>query len=229
MDHSRLSRISKLAIAVCLSLLVGPVALAQSEYAGHKGQEAPDEAQPDPPQWWLGVRLGFSFGGDNLITGTMSDGSTRTLDAGKGDIVTFNGSTAPWWISNVVGFGAGIELGFKYGGISASNGSASLMRYPLAGFLQALARLSDNVFILARGGIDKDLSVHLSGDGVLSNAKADFTSNVGLMGEIGIGYHYYSHLLFDATFRYTRVTYSIRGESFDGSNGGLMMGISFLF
>jgi hypothetical protein len=32
------------------------------------------------------------------------------------------------------------------------------MRYPLVVFLQALARLSDNVYILARGGIDKDLS-----------------------------------------------------------------------
>jgi hypothetical protein len=143
--------------------------------------------------------------------------------------LTFNGSTAPWWISNVVGFGFGIELGLKGGSISASNGSASLMRYPLVGFLQVLARMSDRTYILARGGIDKDLSVSLSGDGILADAKADFTSNVGWMGEVGGGYHCMNHLFFDLVFRYTRVRYSLPGGSLDGSNGGLLMGISYLF
>jgi hypothetical protein len=203
--------------------------------------ERPSEPMPDmeePPRhssedseshplFGLNGALGLAFGGDNLITATFADGSTRDLPAGRGVILSVGAMATPLW-AGPVGLGLGVDIGVKYTSISASNGTASFTRFPLVLSAHALFDVTHHWYILAAGGLHHELGVSLTGDGLFSGLSADFDSNWGGMAELG-AFYAKKHLGASGTIRYTSARYFIAGQTFDASNVGVFGVIHYNF
>ncbi len=174
--------------------------------------------------WALGFRVGFAFGGDNLIRARMSNGEERTIDAGKGGVLALGAMVTPLWASENIGFGGGVEAGWKGVEISAKNGSISLSRFPLITTLHMLLAASERWSVRLAGGLTKDLGVSLSGDGDVSG-HAEFDSSWGGTGEITVYYRQTQSFAIDFGLRYTSLTYSFEDSKVDASSVGFMCGL----
>lgn len=167
--------------------------------------------------------LGFAFGGDNLVTAQLSDGSTRTLSAGSGANFGLGAMVTPLWLGDILGLGVGGEISLKYNSISASNASIGFTRYPAIATLNAFVRTGRKWFLLASGGIDKDLGISLSGDGDASAINGSASSHVGGVGRLGMYFRASDGVASTFGIGYTRLRYYGPGGSSDASSFGFFL------
>lgn len=187
---------------------------------------------PDPPSVPRGsveLRAGFAFGGDTLVRATLSNGEDRTLDAGKGGVVAIEGAVTPFWLGDIVGFGARLQVGLKYGSIDASNGSVSLIRWPLLLGVHTLIRFTDVAYVRLGANIETHAGLSLSASGDAGSGSADLDSSLGVGGELSLFFRQGPHFCYDVALQYAHIQYSAGGESVDASNGGFTAGIGYAF
>jgi hypothetical protein len=206
-----------------------PVAPARRPPAQGTGSSDDFDAAGVRPGNGLIFRLGFAFGGETLISATLSNGEERSLDAGKGVALSIAGMVTPLWVGDSVGFGGSAEIGLFYGGIDASNGSAYMNRFPLVLHLHLLAPFAGRAYFRLAGGVDIHLGTTVGGEGVLDGFEADFDTSVGGSGEAGFYYRYTPNVAAGVAVRVTVISYSLGGQSLSGTNGGLAGALHFNF
>ena len=173
--------------------------------------------------------LGGGFGGDTLVRATSSDGGSKTLSAGAGVASSVGLMYTPLWLAgDLLGLGVGTELGVKLDSISASNGKVSLTRFPASGTLHALVRTADQWFVLLTGGVEKDLGIDLSGEGVGSvvNGLNGLTGKPGARFRLGM--YYRGSDVGSITFGigYTNMKYGVAGGTVDASSFNLWLSVN---
>ena len=192
-----------------------------------RAQESSTGTSTEPPRKWLAVSLGlgFALGGDDLLHVEFDNGDDTTLSAGNGFVFDLGALAIPVWFGPV-GLGASVNVGIKYAGIEASNGSASFTRFPLVVAGRGLFRVSSAWSILVAAGIHYDMSASLSGDGVLDDIDLDSDTALGPMVEAG-AYYDEGALALDVTLRYTWLQYELGGVDVDAGSIGLFGGFHF--
>lgn len=131
----------------------------------------------------------------------------------------------PLWADRF-GFGVGAAIGWKYGAVSAANGSVSISRAPFALSADVLIEVGRRWYLLAAGGLYHEFGVYISGDGVLDGLSADLDSGWGGFGEFG--FHYKKrHFGGSLTLRYTAIKYDLAGTSINANNWGVFGGIFY--
>jgi hypothetical protein len=175
----------------------------------------------------LTLNLGAAFGGSDLLTAQFSGGDSETLSAGQGLGIGLGAMLTPLWLADRIGLGLGGEIDVKYESVSASNADVSFTRYPAIGTLHALVRVSENWFLLAAGGVEKDLGVNLSGSGDAANIQATLTSRTGGVGRLGLYYRWKD--LWATTFGlgYTKLTYDAPGGSVSANSFSFWMNLHY--
>jgi hypothetical protein len=165
--------------------------------------------------------LGIGGGGDDIVKVHLSDGSDQTLSAGDGAAVSVGLMFTPYWVGDKLGVGASGTVGYKGWSVGGSNGSISLSRFPLTFALHLLPRIAPRWLLLARGGIDKEAGVSISGSGVAAGTNVDLNASLGGFGEVG----FYKIMdtpeqrgAWSLTVRYTKLSYSANGGSVDAQS-----------
>lgn len=159
------------------------------------------------------ARIGFDFGGDNLITRPFVDGSSRSIGANEG-----------FWIGAgvLVGGWASVEaeltLSYKFASARAASGDVTWTRTPLDAL--AFYRLRR---VRLGGGVTYHFVPQLQGAGVASNATAKFDDALGWV--LQADYILTPRYVIGA--RYTDVTYRSGGASFGGKGLGTTIGFVF--
>ena len=179
------------------------------------------------PGTGLYLRSGFAFGGDTLVTAQLSNGDERSLDAGGGASLSIGARVTPLWIRKRVGFGGGLEVGWKLDRIRASNGGASIDRFPAVASAHMLMRVARRSFLRAGAGFEKHLGVNLEADGVFGMVDVNLRSTLGQVVELGHYRLHSRHVATEVLFRYTHVRYTFVGGSVDGSNGSLSVAVHY--
>ncbi len=169
------------------------------------------------------LALGVAFGGDNIVTAQLSDGSTRTLSAGSGANFGVGAMVTPLWLGDLLGLGVGGEISLKYNSLTASNASIGFTRYPAIATLNAFVRTGQKWFLLAAGGIDKDLGISLSGDGDASAISGSASSHLGGVGRLGMYFRTSDGVATTFGVGYTRLRYEGPGGSADASSFGFWL------
>jgi len=150
---------------------------------------------------------GFSFGGETLIDNIRFwDGSSEDVKTGEG-----------FWLD--FGFRADFEewalkstIGYKSGGVFASNGDATFSRMPLT----IIGSINNNGHLFG-AGFTYELNPKLDIDLPDLRGTADFENALGLVLE-----YENNHDIWAWGVRYTHIDYDydIAGQTFDGNNVG---------
>lgn len=159
------------------------------------------------------VNMGLDFGGDELVRVVYVNGDTNKVMAGEG--LYFSGGIG--MSSNDGKYEGQATLGWKYRGVSGSNGDLNWTRYPL----EVLGYTNFNK-IRFGGGVTYHLNPVVKGSGILAG-KAEFDNALGFVLEA-------QYRLTDALLvggRMTMIDYKIDGESFDGSSLGMSLTFQF--
>jgi hypothetical protein len=186
------------------------------------------EEVPVQPRWVRhpGNGLMFDFGaflgGTDLATAMFNDGSTSTLSAGSGILLSVGLMLTPLWVGDGAGFGVDAFAAVKYDSVGSSGDSVSLTRYPLGLGAHLLLHIDDRWWFILRGGIIKETGISLSADGY---GDASLTGSLGGFGEGGIYYILHmgdDHVAFVWTFRYSASHDSADGASISANSGGVI-------
>jgi hypothetical protein len=160
---------------------------------------------------------GFAYRGDN----TVYLGSCHEFCAGDGVSVNIGAMVTPVWIGERVGFGGGIELGYKLA--LPPVGSERLRRYPARATGHATLHLWGRWFAILSAGPTKDFAVRFSSD----YSSEDLASNVGLLGRLTV----YRRIGDSSAFMLSLVkiwqSYRASDESLDAGSFGFAAGGSF--
>jgi hypothetical protein len=156
------------------------------------------------------LKLGLDFGGEEIAS-TTDGGSLKTNDG-----FILGGGTSI--LSDSKDLEVEVTLAWKYGNLSASDGSISFTRFPL----DALVFYRMPQFRLG-GGLTYHLNPKLKGDGVASGLDVKFDNAVGLViqGDYLIGSKMTLGL------RYTSLEYKLNSVTAKASGVGVTFGISF--
>src|SRR5580765_5214942 len=221
-----LARMPGLRVVIGLSVAVVAVTGSAAAPPAAWAESSGDGDNQRRPGNGPGLRAAITFGGDTLVNAAFSDGTQQQLDAGGGTTVALAWLATPFWTERV-GFGAGVELGWKIARLDASNGSARFTRYPLVLSVHALSRLSKRWYALAGAGVEKHFATHLKTDGAPGTLSVDLDSHLGAMGELGLQFWARRHLSIEVDFRFTAVTYEVGGVQLDGANAGFGLAVRF--
>jgi hypothetical protein len=178
------------------------------------------------PQAAFNLALGFGVGGDRIASAQLSDGSERNLDAGTAGFAGVGAMITPLWLADrTIGFGLGVDAGWRGATIEAANGSLSLTRFPVVAMTHVLVGSADSRWYLHGGiGVHKEFAVTLSGSGIAEGIAGDLESSLGLLGEGGPYCHIHEHLAFGVALRYTVLKYSTpAGGSINGDHLGVII------
>jgi len=133
----------------------------------------------------LSMFFGGAFGGADFVKASNSDGDESTLSSGSGVIAGIGATLTPLWAADTVGFGLGVDGAIKYDHLGASNGSASITRFPVALTAHILTDVSDGLhFLIFKGGVTRDFGVNYSASGFAS-IDADVSGTWGPIGAVG--------------------------------------------
>jgi len=199
--------------------------LPQSSFVSPGSVEEDDTGEeptrPRNPVLGLMLEVGIGGGGDDLARVSLSDGSHETLSAGDGISVSVGLMVTPFWLRDRLGVGLSGTIGYKGWSVGGSNGDIRLGRYPVTAAVHVLPRVAKRWLLMARGGIDKEFNVSISGSGDLSGPAIDLTAGLGGFGEVG----FYKIMntreqrgAWSLTFRYTKLTYSANGATADAAS-----------
>jgi outer membrane protein with beta-barrel domain len=160
------------------------------------------------------AKIGFDFGGDNLVTAQFTNGSSDSIKAGE--LLYLGGGASI--ITDSKDIEVEVTLSYKFKNISATNGDIKWTRYPL----EALVFYRFPKYRLG-GGLTYHLSPKVSGSGVASNINGSFDDSLGfvLQGD------YLITQKVSVGARYTSLKYKVGGASFDGSSLGITAGYRF--
>jgi hypothetical protein len=138
-----------------------------------------------PPGNGLSLVFGGAFGGEDFVKATNSQGDTESLSSGSGVIVGVGAMLTPLWVAEAAGFGLGLDAAVKYDHLGASNGSASITRFPVSLTAHVLLNVSDYLhFIIFKGGVVRDFDVNYSASGFTA-LDVNVTGTWGPTGAIG--------------------------------------------
>jgi hypothetical protein len=175
---------------------------------------------PALPRLDFTFNFGFALGGDNILTAQLSNGDTEELKAGQGGFASAGVMVTPLWLGKVVGIGVGGDIGVKYDSVEASNAGVSFTRYPAVGTAHLLLRTGEDWYVLAAGGVEKDLDISVSGSGDASSLQANLSSRNGGLGRLGMYVRFGDHVAWMFGVAYTHLTYVGPGGSADASSFG---------
>jgi len=159
------------------------------------------------------ARIGFDFGGDNLITRPFADGSSGSIRANEGFWIG-----AGVLVSGSRSIEAEVTLAYKFASTTAGAGNVTWTRTPL----DALAFYRLPRFRLG-GGLTYHFAPQLQGAGVASGATAKFDDALGWV--LQADYVLTPRYILGA--RYTDLTYKSGGVSFSGKGLGTTVGFVF--
>jgi hypothetical protein len=172
----------------------------------------------------LSLFFGFGFGGDDFVKGTSSNGDDQTLSSGTGLLFGLGGMVTPLWAGETVGFGAGVDAAIKYDSIDASNGSASITRFPVALTAHLLTNGSGgDHFFLLKGGLIRDFGVHYSASGFAS-IDADVDGTWGPTGALGYYKRSNDSFAWDVMGFFALTSHTIGTAKINADSFGLTMG-----
>lgn len=160
------------------------------------------------------ARIGFDFGGDNLITVPFTDGTSDSIRANEG----FSIGGGALFRSDLLHMEAEVTLSYKFTSVNARNGDVTWTRFPI----DALVFYRLPQFRLG-GGLTYHLSPSLDGSGAASNINATFDDALGFV--LQADYLWTPRYTLGA--RYTSVTYKTGGVSFSGKGLGTTIGFVF--
>jgi hypothetical protein len=161
----------------------------QPRRAARSGELSSDASAAVPsgrrPGTGFSLFTGFALGGDDFVKATSTNGNDQSLSAGQGFVLGIGAMATPFWPADTIGFGVGIDGSLKYDGIDASNGSASITRFPVALSAHLLTNGSggDHYFML-KGGIERDFGVSYSASG-FDSLNASVPGTWGPLGAVG--------------------------------------------
>jgi hypothetical protein len=180
------------------------------------------------PGTGLVAGVGFFFGGESLYAVSFTNAPDRNLSAGRGVLVALGGLWTPLWLDDRFGFGVGVQAGWKYDSIEASNGSISLTRFPLSTTVHSLIRIDKRWFTLLSVGLTKEVAASVSGSGFAATASGDVTNSLGLLGE-GALYFNVEHATLGAGVRYSASHDWFQYARFDASSVGFIASAQYNF
>lgn len=162
------------------------------------------------------MMINADFGGDTLVDITYTDGSTADIDAGRG--ITLGGGVN-WNLSD--DFILQTTAAWKFTTIpQASNGDLTWTRIPL----EAIAYY--NIEKLRIGaGVIYHMSNRLKGTGFASGATQDFDNALGTV----VGFEYLMTPGMSINVRYTMISYTPAGTSFEVDGNSIGLGVNFYF
>jgi len=160
------------------------------------------------------AKLGFDFGGDNLVTAQFSNGSSESIKANE--LLYLGGGASI--ITDSKDIEVEVTLSYKFKNISATNGDIKWTRFPL----EALVFYRMPKFRLG-GGLTYHLGPKLSGSGIASNINGNFDDSLGLV----LQADYLITQKASVGARYTSLKYKIGGTSVDASGVGITAGYRF--
>jgi len=174
--------------------------------------------------WSLSLRLGGTFGSDEMLTAIYTDGSEETLHSGNGVSAFIGTAVTPFKVGRH-SFGAVFEGGWRSSSIGEnSNIVVSFSRKSLVPRVQYGFDLKPGIVWITSAGpqYEFDIEFKATGDAVgtipFDNALG-FAAETGLLLDLGF-------LGLDCTLRHTRITY--RGPevpSLNGNNFGVFVGV----
>ena len=163
----------------------------------------------------LFLEFGYDFGGETLLEGYYTDGTTDEIKSHSGLNLAV-GASAP--ISKVMLLSA--SIGYKYDSMNASNGSISLNRIPIN--LMAHTR-SGNHFLGAGITHQKNVGLECEIDS-MCDATLDFDDATGFIVE----YNYNALGEMRLGLRYTKLSLTATGlPTVDASGVGVILGGRF--
>jgi hypothetical protein len=117
----------------------------------------------------LSLALGGAFGGEDFVKASYSNGDETSLSSGAGLILGVGAMLTPLWAGDVAGFGLSANASLKHDSLNADNGSASIMRYPIALTGHVLLNVSNSPhYLLFKGGVGRDFGVHYTASGFVT-------------------------------------------------------------
>jgi hypothetical protein len=174
-----------------------------------------------PPGIAVNLALGFFWGGDSLVDAMFVLERDRSLQAGRGLLLSAGALWTPLWATDSVGFGLGADVGWKYDVIEASNGSASLTRIPVSASAHSLIRLADRWFTLLSAGLHTELAGRLSGSGAFKGIDRDLSGGVGFLAQAGLHYHV-GRVAVGGALRYSILKDQVQGTKVDANSFGIL-------
>ncbi len=155
--------------------------------------------------------LGLTFGGDTLVSFTMTDGSTSSVTAG-GLFHFYGGGRYLFHPHGAIQ----ATLGYQASDVTARNGSASFSRYPV----EVIGQYRANEKIQLGGGLRLATGASFSTSGVASSMTGPNTSLTANLGTVLEGDYFYSE---KGSFALRFVSESFKGpygQTIDGSHIG---------
>lgn len=159
------------------------------------------------------ARIGFDFGGDNLITRPFADGSSGTIRANEGFWIG-----AGVLVSGSRNVEAELTLSYKFASSRAASGDVTWTRFPLDAIV--FYRFPR---VRLGGGLTYHLSPTLEGSGAASNINARFDDALGYV--LQADYLWTPRYTLGA--RYSNLTYRTGGASFNSNGLGVTVGFIF--
>ena len=144
------------------------IALAAASTAAVPSAQAADGGSP--LKWSLGG--GFTSGGDNLVAGSLADGSTPQMKAGRG-LQVFAG--AEYWVTQPLAVQA--NVGFQLDRRKAGDGQLLFQRFPVEGM--GLYAITNNLRFGA--GVQTVFGARLRGTGEAAPLARAFKRDTGLV------------------------------------------------
>jgi hypothetical protein len=159
-------------------------------------------------------KVGFEFGGDNLITVPFTNGSTASIKANEGFYFGLGTSI----LTDSKDIEVEVSLSYKFTGINASNGDVTWTRFPFDALV--FYRLPQ---FRVGGGLTYHLTPKLDGSGAASNINAKFDDSFGVV----LQGDYLLTQKATVGLRYTTLEYKIGGVSFNSNGIGVTFGMTF--
>jgi hypothetical protein len=174
----------------------------------------------------LSFFTGLALGGEEFVKVADDQGQEKaTLSSGDGVLLGLGGMVTPWWVNEAVGFGAGLDVALKYRSIEAGNGSASIIRYPLALTLHLLTNGGSGPhYFLARAGVVHDFGAHYSVTG-FDQLEADASGTWGPTFSVGYYRRSTDLLAWDVMFLGAFTDHVVGPVHIDAKSFGVTVGL----
>lgn len=171
----------------------------------------------------LVLSLGFEFGGEKIVDVTYTNGSSSSIEAGRG--ISLNGGVIyrPEESSALGDFEFQGTVGGKFTSTKeATNGNITWSHWPIDAL--AFWRKDDQPYRLG-GGVTGHFGNKLEGSGVASAINVSVDNAVGFV--VAGDYFYGAEKNVMIGGRYTSIKYKANGSTVDGNNFGVVLAVQW--